>query len=155
MQTIQTTEKVEKLIELLSQQRCLYGQLQELARKQTELVDGRDPEMLLKVLGARQRLIDQLTTIDRELAPVRAAWSEISGELSQGQQLEVQHLIDDVQKILGEILSHDEKDCERLSHQKQEVAGEIRGAMAGKRVHQAYAPAVSVGQSRYLDTQSK
>jgi len=155
MQTIQTIERVENLIKLLSQQRCLYRQLQELARKQTELVDGRDPEMLLKVLGARQRLIDQLATIDRELAPVRSSWPEISGELSQEQRLEVHHLIDEVQQILGEILSHDEKDCERLNHQKQEVAGEIRGAMAGKRVNQAYAPAVSAGQSRFLDTQSK
>ena len=55
-----------KLIQLLSQQRLLYRQLKDLANKQSSLVDGRDPEMLLRVLASRQRLIDKLSVIDKE-----------------------------------------------------------------------------------------
>ena len=52
-----------KLIHLLSQQRLLYRQLKELAQKQSSLVDGNDPETLLRVLAGRQRLIDKLSAI--------------------------------------------------------------------------------------------
>ena len=55
-----------KLIQLLSQQRLLYRQLQELAQKQSRLVDGRDPETLLRVLAGHS---EALSTAETRLPP--------------------------------------------------------------------------------------
>ena len=68
MTTTQSMELADTLIALLNRQRMLYDQLKDLAARQTELVDGSDPESLLKVLAARQRLIDQLTDIGKRAA---------------------------------------------------------------------------------------
>lgn len=144
-----------ELIELLTQQRLLYRQLSELAQKQTSLVDGSNPEMLLRVLAARQRIIDRLSNIDRQLRPIREEWQQIASTLPPDQREQVQNLVEEVKNILGDILVRDKKDTQVLSGQQQKVAGQIKSAAAGKRVHQAYGQQNAPGQSRFLDTLSK
>ena len=75
-----------RLIDLLTQQRLMCRQLRELAQKQSELVDGKNPEMLLRVLAGRQRIIDRLAVIDKELKPIRQAWEAVSEGLPAGQR---------------------------------------------------------------------
>jgi hypothetical protein len=142
------------LLQLLSQQRLLYQQLRELAQKQTSLVDGSDPEMLLRLLAGRQRIIDRLGVIDRELKPIRSQWQEIAKSLPDTQREQAQQLVEEVQTILNEILIRDEKDTETLSNQHQQVAANIRNTTTGKRMHQAYGQNKNTGQSKYLDTVS-
>ena len=140
-----------KLIHLLTQQRLLYRQLKELAQKQSSLVDGNDPETLLRVLASRQRLIDKLSSIDRELRPIRANWQEIAGALPPEQREQALELVDQVQAILGEILASDAKDGEVLQGHQQKVRRQIQGAMKGKQMNRAYAQSGVVNESRYLD----
>ncbi|MCH9021320.1 MAG: flagellar export chaperone FlgN [Planctomycetes bacterium] len=140
-----------KLIHLLTQQRLLYRQLKELAQKQSSLVDGNDPETLLRVLASRQRLIDKLSSIDRELRPIRADWQEIAGALPPEQREQALELVDQVQAILGEILASDAKDGEVLQGHQQKVRRQIQGAMKGKQMNRAYAQSGVVNESRYLD----
>ena len=143
------------LIDWLTQQRLLYRQLRELAQKQSSLVDGSNPEMLLRVLAGRQRIIDRLGAIDRELKPIREQWQHIAKTLPALQRQEAQQLIEEVQEILGEILARDEKDSHVLSSRQQQVASEIRTTTTGKRMHQAYGQNKASGQSKYLDTTSQ
>jgi len=141
-----------ELIHLLTQQRLLYRQLKELTAKQSSLVDGADPEMLLRVLGDRQRLLDKLSAIDRRLQPIRKDWRQIAGNLPAAQKAEAQRLIGQVREILGEIITRDRHDSEALSSRQQKIAGEIRAASAGKKVHKAYAQSAPAGQDRHFDT---
>ena len=120
------------------------------------MVDGKNPEMLLRVLADRQRLVDRLTKVDRELEPIRNDWREISQSLPPVQRQQVQHLISNTQEILAAILAQDERDTKTLGQQQQVVAREIRGASSGKRINQAYSQdRTTGGQSRYLDTHTE
>ena len=141
-----------RLIKLLSQQRLLYRQLQELASKQTGLIDGDNPEMLLRVLADRQRLIDRLAAVDRDLEPIRADWKHISQSLPQSQRQEAHSLIAGIQEILDDIIVRDKKDTDTLSSHQQQVAEEIRTTTAGKRMNQAYVGSNAASQNRYFDT---
>ena len=144
-----------KLIDLLTQQRFLYRQLHQLAQKQSSLVDGKDPQMLLSVLANRQRLIDKLADIDRRLQPIRADWQQIAQSLDPAQRHQVQKLVDNVQQILGEILVRDEKDSQKLRDCSHEVSQQLQATSAGKRINKAYAQSDLVPQSRVFDTQSE
>lgn len=148
MTPAQAMEVGSRLINLLNQQRLLYRQLQELAQKQSGLVNGSDPEMLLRVLAGRQRLIDRLTALDKELEPIRRDWQEIAQMIPPQQRQEAQSLVESVQEILGEIIARDETDSQTLGRQRERVAGEIRTATAGRRVNNLYAKAGPVGPSR-------
>lgn len=142
-----------RLIDLLTQQRLMCRQLRELAQKQSELVDGKNPEMLLRVLAGRQRIIDRLAVIDKELKPIRQAWEAVSEGLPAGQREQAQELVSEVQGILGDIIARDEKDSQSLRGQQGQLSREIRGASVGKRVNHAYGKSAGgTGQSKYFDT---
>ena len=155
MTTDQATMLGSKLIQLLSQQQLLYRKLKELAQKQSTLVDGDDPEMLLRVLSGRQRLIDRLAIIDCDLKPIRSDWKRVSGSLPFEQKEQAQELIDNVQQILGEILAQDEKDSKTLYKHQQKVAKEIRTTAAGKQMNQAYGQNSNSVQRRIFDIRSE
>ncbi len=141
-----------RLIDLLTQQRLVCRQLRELAQKQSDLVDGKNPEMLLRVLAGRQRIIDRLAVIDKELKPMRQAWEAVSEGLPVAQRDQAQELVAEVQGILGDIIARDEKDSQTLRSQQQQVSSDIRGTSVGKRMTQAYGKSVGSGGSRYFDT---
>ena len=142
------------LIQLLAQQRLLCRQLKELAQKQRSLVDGNNPEMLLRVLAGRQRIIDRLSAIDRNLKPIRSEWQEISRSLPDQQRQEAQSLINEVQDILGDIIARDEKDTEALSQNQQKIGREIKKTQVGKKMNKAYGQSAAAVQSKYFDTVS-
>jgi len=144
-----------ELIRLLTQQRLLYRQLKELAQKQRPLLDGANPEMLLRLLAGRQRLVDRLAEIARQLKPLREQWQQIAAGLPAEQRAEAQGLVGEVQAILGEILARDEEDTRVLQQQQAKVAAELQGATAGRRMHQAYGQSQGAAQSRFLDTLSE
>ena len=152
MTSAQAMDIGSHLIHLLTQQRLLYRQLQELAQKQSSLVDGGNPEMLLRVLAARQRIIDRLGSIDRQLKPIRQQWQQIAGSLPAPQRQKTQKLVAEVQQILGAIIARDEKDTQILSHQQQQVAEKIQRRAAGKRMEQAYLQNNEQSRKSYLDT---
>jgi len=154
MTAVQAKNIGSELIRLLTQQRLLYLQLKDLAQKQHSLVDGNDPEMLLKVLAGRQRLIDRLTTINRELKPIRDEWQKVAQSLPSRQRQQAQELVRSVQEILGEIIEGDAQDTRSLQKQQQNIGKEIRSTIAGKRMHQAYAQNTAGSQSRFFDSGS-
>jgi hypothetical protein len=154
MAMVEMTDEAARMIGLLTQQELLYRQLHQMAHRQTELVDGSRPELLLKVLAGRQRLIDRLTELNQQLEPLRARWTQIAGVLTEPQRQETQRLVGSVRQILSQILDRDEKDSQTLSRQKEGIAGEIRTASQGRRMNQAYAQQARPVQNRFLDTQS-
>jgi hypothetical protein len=155
MTPAQAMDVGNNLIQLLTQQRLLCRQLQDLARKQSKLVDGSNPEMLLRVLAGRQRIIDRLAGLDKELKPIRHEWQQVALALPPAQRAQAQQLVSEVQDILGEIITRDEKDTQVLYRQQQKVAGEIKTTNVGKRMNQAYGQNYTAEKNRYLDTVSK
>lgn len=152
MTAAEATDNGNEVIRLLDQQHLLYQQLNELARKQTDLVESGDPEMLLRILAGRQRLIDRITQVNRELEPYRADWTSVSESMPVSQRQKAQDLVADVQKLLSEILDRDKRDTESLSDQKQQVSSQIQTASVGKRMNRAYGQSNFSAQSSVFDT---
>lgn len=155
MTPAQAMDVGNNLINLLTQQRLLCRQLQRLAEKQTSLTDGSNPEMLLRVLAERQRIIDRLGALDKEFKPLRQQWQQVAMSLPSAQRVQAQQLVGEVQNILGEIIARDEVDSQKLSSHQQQVVGEIKSTTAGKRMNQTYGQNYTTGQNRYFDTVSE
>ena len=138
MVAVEAMDIGSKLIGLLTKQQMLYRQLQSLSKKQRVLVDGKDPESLLRLLAGRQRLINKLTAVGRELAPIRDDWQAIAKSLPRDKREKAMALVASIQELLGDVVRRDNHDVGVLSSQKQEVAGQIKFAGAGRRVNRAY-----------------
>ena len=68
------TSTSQAFVELLIQQKELYLKLKMLSDKQRELVQQQDAVQLLGVLGARKVLVEQLTQLGQQIAPIREQW---------------------------------------------------------------------------------
>lgn len=156
MTAVDSSERVAdptagELIDLLGQQHLLYRQLKDLASRQRQLVDGRQPEMLLKVLAGRQRLIDRLVLLDRQLRPLRQQWDQMMEQLPTEQRDRAGELLGEIKGMLADILDSDRQDSDRLSDQRGTVQKELGGAARGRQANRAYAQTAGAGAGRYVD----
>ncbi len=132
-------ERSGKLIELLEQQRDCYRRLKDLAERQRRLITDQDPEALLKILGERQKLVDQLTELNQALAPFRQEWANTYTQMQSDRRQHVQEVLDDINMLLGAIMVTDAEDSRLLAAGKERIGSELREAAAGRRANTAYA----------------
>ena len=140
----------QQIAAALVAQRDLYVQLGALARQQSEYVATGESELLMTVLAARARLIEQIMPLDAKLTPYKGRWQEVIDGLPVEDREKVVPLLKEVQQLLAEILAHDEADMESLVRQKQQVGNEIGRAVTGTAVNKAYGvrPRVGAGFGR-------
>ena len=129
---------VPTLVRALSGQKGLYVQILALANEQSRYVASGDNEALMTVLGARSRLIQQVSPLDTELQPYKGRWQEVLDGLPEGDRKVVGGLLQDVQKLLSDILETDERDKASLVKQKTMVSGEITRTVSGRALNRAY-----------------
>jgi hypothetical protein len=126
------------LIRALSGQKSLYMQILSLARQQSEYVATGESESLMSVLAARSRLIEQVAPLDRELQPYKGRWQEVLDGLPTAERKAVGGLLQEVQRLLSDILAQDERDKESLVRQKTDIGAEIQRTVSGAAVARAY-----------------
>ena len=126
MQNLGASSLVPTLVRALSGQRSLYQQILALAKQQSQYVATGETEALMSVLAARSRLIEQVVPLDRELAPYKGRWQEVLDGLPSADRKVVGGLLQEVQKLLSDILTLDERDKESLVKQKSVIGTEIK-----------------------------
>jgi len=127
-----------ELLKLLKQQRECYEQLQHLAQQQRALIKAEDSEALLALLGQRQRIVETIGKVHRQLAPYQQDWERVREQLDDECRREIEQLLGELQEMLNLLLTHDQEDCQELFSRKQQVAGKITAASKGRAATQAY-----------------
>ncbi|MEE9404156.1 MAG: flagellar export chaperone FlgN [Algisphaera sp.] len=146
-------DDAKHLVGLLTRQRDLYQELSGLSARQQELIDTGRTEALLGVLTQRQALIDQLTTCNQEVAPLRSRLSDIAAGASESVRVMIRERVDQVQSLLQKIIERDEADRVRLEASRSRVGDEMKrvnAAPAAVNAYRASASAASVG-GRFTD----
>jgi len=138
MQGLGAGSLVPTLVRALSGQRALYQEILSLAKQQSQYVATGETEALMSVLAARNRLIEQVVPLDRELAPYKGRWQEVLDGLPSADRKVVGGLLQEVQKLLGDILALDERDKESLVKQRSVVGTEIKRTVTGAALNRAY-----------------
>jgi hypothetical protein len=141
MSFLKTGSTATTLVRALSGQKALYVQILALARQQSAYVATGESEALMTVLAARNRLIEQVAPLDKELQPYKGRWQEVLDGLPPADRHAVGRLLQEVQQLLGEILSQDEKDKESLIRQKTGVGAQLQRAVSGAALNRAYGKA--------------
>lgn len=128
-----------KAIELLRHQRTLYRKLRTLADRQKTLVVHEDGDLLMSLLAERQRLVDGLVQLSRQMGPYREKWTEFFQGLDDSQRVEVAELLEEVNSSLGAILKSDARDTAMMTARRERVASELGEIGGGRMATAAYA----------------
>lgn len=139
------------LLKLLIHQRDLYRQLKMLSDQQAALIAAGDTDQLLAILGQRQRMVDALTTTNRDLAAYRKASPDLQAGLLPGQREEVRTLMDEVDALLHGIIEQDDRDRQQLQSAQQAVGAQIKQVARGGAAVNAYRSNPGGFASRFTD----
>jgi hypothetical protein len=123
---------------LLIEQRDLYLQLSRLTEKQRGLITGDEPERLLTLLAERQRIVDKLQAVGRQLRPYQANWRQCRDEMPDNEGRRVDGLVGEINALLADIMKQDETDTALLSVRKSETHRAIGTVQTGRQADRAY-----------------
>jgi len=109
------------LVFLLKQQRNLYHQLMTLTNRQRQLGGVDSPELLLRIISGRSKLITKLKEVNDKLRLVRANWSRISPRIGPEHKVIARQMAGQTQQIYSRILEAGPADVvEKLQSSKAE-----------------------------------
>ena len=143
---------VSRLERILDRQCGIYQQLESLSTPQSQAIERDDAEALLSVLGQRQTLIDQLVSLNKDLAPFVESWDQLSEQLPSNVRGRLRDRFEEVSRRVTEIQTRNQADHQFLERKRQSVSEELssmtnaRGALAA--YGQSAAPVV---HPRYQD----
>ena len=129
---------LDRLLGLLTEQRDLYAQLRNLSERQSAHIDEGRTEHLLSILSDRQGLVQGLTAINADLAPLRGRMSELSAAAPAADRQRLRSLVDEVQHLLESIIESDDRDRRALEDARTRVGQELTRTAAAPRALRAY-----------------
>lgn len=142
-----------RLLELLDEQLMLYERLDELSRRQSELIEQEETDRLLSLLGERQDVIDRIEAVDASMRPFRDQWDRLVGPLPESRRVVIRERLDRLTVLVGEIAGRDEADRRRLEQRRDAVGDELAGLSRGAGALSAYGGGGQGRGPRFQDTE--
>ena len=138
----------DRLAELVAQKCRLLQTVQELVVRQEELVERGEMTALFELLAVKQKMLDQVQSVERALAPFREqdpqarCWRSVPLRDQTAERLET------CQHLLADILQR-EKRCEaELLRRRDEAAAQLRNLCTSGEMLAAYRTAEGGPQNR-------
>jgi hypothetical protein len=143
---------VARAARMLERSCGLCREIEALGACQGEAVRSGDTESLLRVLGARQQLVDELTALTAELEPLRSRWGAELARLAPKEREPLERQAAELTSLLEAIGRRDEADRAVLESQRGRVGEELRSVMRGRGAVAAYGERERAG-ARFQDRQ--
>jgi flagellar biosynthesis/type III secretory pathway chaperone len=143
----------QQMLALLEQQLGCYRNLAKLAMVQHSHVQDSRTEDLLKVLGQRQELLDQLADLEQLIGPIRKQWNDFMSGLTDDNRAEAERMVGQSRKFLEEITTSDRNDALVLQQRKLNLGRDINQATAARKFNRNYAVAAYGSKPSTLDIQ--
>ncbi len=127
-----------RLARLVERQHELFTTLDQLSARQTACIDGGDSDELLRVLGERQTIVDQIVQIGEEMAPLQARWEELIREVDAGVRASLSRRVADLQQMSQRIAEQDERDRLALETRRAALVDDMAGLVKSRHAVAAY-----------------
>ncbi len=130
--------ETDVLAELIHGKRECLDKLREMGRRQAEFIDEGNITALLDVLTAKQRLLEQLQRIERDLDPFRdqdpdrRRWRTVEDRRVCMEELQ------QCERLLAEIISQEKCSEGALLRRRDEAASRLQDAHLAGQAREAY-----------------
>ena len=145
--------QVDPVIDALHGQVDCYRRLFKLAELQHEHVQQERTESLLEVLARRQQVLDQLSALERVVAPAKRQWNEYLATLAAAERDEAERLLAETRRLLEAITAADCNDVLVLQQRKLNIGRQISQAASARQVNRTYAAAAYGRRAPAMDVQ--
>lgn len=129
------------LMECLTRQLGCYRQLSRLCDLQRQYVQQNQTDELLTVLEQRGALLQQISELETEVAPMKRNWSEFSSRLTEQDRRRASQMLAETRELLMQITQADQDDVLLLQQRKLNIGKQIAATTQAKAVGHKYAAA--------------
>ncbi len=129
---------LQAALEALEAERTIYARVLELTRKQRELAESGEAEELLAVLAEKGKLTEEAAKVSESSRALKAEWNERAAALGAEERERGQGLLDEITRILGEVLAEEEACQKALGQARDGTTEELLRMQRGRRAARAY-----------------
>jgi hypothetical protein len=142
------------LAELIAKKYALLVQLRDAGTRQMELIASGDMTQLLKVLSSKQRLLNGLQLVERELDPFRVQKPSQRSWTSEFQRDECSRTASQCEALRAEIVEQERQSETHLRAHRDRIAVELDGLQQAVHARRAYSEPLASDMCR-LDLSSE
>lgn len=129
-----------RLLDLVDRKFACLRQLRDLGVQQQSLIDAGEITALLRLLADKQRLIEDLHRLERNLDPFREQDPERRAWSSDAERLRCASLAEQSARLLREVLDNEKRCEELLQRRRDDTAERLAAVQTAGMARGAYAP---------------
>ena len=130
--------RTQQLAALISQKHECLCRLRDIGLRQYQLVEEEDVETLLRLLATKQRLIEGLQQIEKQLDPFRQDDPELRQWASPADRKACAEVASRCESLLEEIVSQERRSEAELKQRRDRVAKQLDSAQESSVARHAY-----------------
>lgn len=138
---IDSSRWLPALTRLLDDQCIACTALEALSAQQTRAIGGADTDLLLRIIGQRQTLVDRVAEINKRLEPFRRGKETLLAKLQPSQRDGVVQRVGKIAALVESVRARDDQDRIAVERMRGVVADELAGLAKGRGAAAAYAAA--------------
>ena len=142
------------LAELIAKKHDLLVQLRDAGTRQMELIAAGDMTHLLKLLSTKQRLLNGLQDVERQLNPFRQQDAGQRMWVSESERQRCSQTVRRCEALLAEVVEHERQSELCLMAHRDRVAIQLDGLQQAAQARRAYAEPLASDVS-HLDLSSE
>lgn len=132
-------EQSDRLIQLLRLRQDRLAQLVRIGQKQAEMINQDQMTGLLDVLAAKDRLIDDLQKVQRELDPLARMQPQQRQWRSEEDRQQAAELVEHCNTLYQAVIQQEQQDMQRVQHMRDETSAQLEEASRAHQARGAYA----------------
>jgi flagellar biosynthesis/type III secretory pathway chaperone len=140
----------ERLLDGLRRQREKYREMSAVAADQQKALEASDMDRLLEVVERKRALLEEITAVETEIAPVRNRWEELKPSVDAALAKEIEDTVASTRDVLQALVKQEDEGRAALERQRQTAADELKDLMRKKQARNAYGGGTGKGP-RFVD----
>lgn len=146
-----TVQDTDQLAELITKKYKCLTEIRDMGFRQRRYVEAGQMSELIKLLGAKQILINRLGQLERAMDPFRAEDPDARVWRSSEDRVKCRTISEDCDAILSEILEAERQSETTLQAQREETEKQLQGSHASTVTRQGYAESQPRAGSSQID----
>ena len=115
-----------------------YRAMASAVEGQKTLLSSGDMDALMALVERKRALMGDIEALEKELAPTKANWKELSEGVEADVVREVEQAVEEIRQILQALLKAEDEGRALMEHQRDSVARELKGMMTKEKAWGAY-----------------
>lgn len=132
------TIDVRELLELFGQEQACYTALTDLSRRQKDVIESGEIDILLEILAQKQDVLERVGAIERQLSPYKGQWPLLRTQFDENDRQVLDMALATVEELLAALIAMERESEQLLGQKRDQSRRDFQKTERGAAAHQVY-----------------